>query len=126
MASNREVKSELLEKLYEKYGDELIVHLSSNPNLLPERLEEFYRLNNQEIILNIASNPTTPKAILKEICEKNEHKLNRALAINPSVELFYLEVFALDSELIQLMTKNETYLASINSAQVGFRSDDRY
>jgi len=126
LASNREVKSELLEKLYEKYGDELIVHLSSNPNLLPERLEEFYRLNNQEIVLNIASNQTTPKSILKELCEKNEHELNRALAVNPSVELFYLEVFALDSELIQLMTKNETYLASVNSAHVGMRSDDRY
>ena len=126
LASNREVKSALLEKLYEKYGDELIVHLSSNPNLSPERLEEFYYSDNRDIILNIASNQTTPKAILKELCEKNEHELNRALAVNPSVELFYLEVFALDSELIQLMTKNETYLASVNSAHVGMRSDDRY
>ena len=123
VASNREVKSELLEKLYKKYGNELIVPLSSNPNLSSKYLEEFYKLNNQEVILNLASNPTTPKSILKELCEKNEHELNRALALNPSVELFYLEVFALDSELMHLMRKNKTYLASINSAQVGFRSD---
>ena len=126
LASNRQIKSELLEKLYTKYGDKLMLPLSSNLNLSAERLEAFYSSNNQEVIINIASNPTTPKAILKELCEKNEHELNRALAINPSVELFYLEVFALDSELIQLMTTNETYLASINSAQVGMRSDDRY
>ncbi len=116
----------LLEKLYKRYGYEFIVPLSSNPNLSEESLKEFYELNNKEVIFNIASNPTTPKEILKELCEKNEHELNRALAINPSVELFYLEVFALDSELIQLMRKNETYLASVNSAHVGMRSDDRH
>lgn len=126
LAFNREVKSDLLEKLYKRYGYEFIVPLSSNPNLSEESLKEFYELNNKEVIFNIASNPTTPKEILKELCEKNEHELNRALAINPSVELFYLEVFALDSELIQLMRKNETYLASVNSAHVGMRSDDRH
>ena len=126
LASNRAIKRELLEKLYERYGAELMLPLSENPNLSPKYLEEFYSSDNQEVILNLASNLTTPKAILKELCEKNEHELNKALAVNPSVELFYLEVFALDSELIQLMTKNETYLASVNSAQVGMRSDDRY
>ncbi len=126
LASNRAIKRELLEKFYARYAAELMLPLSENPNLSSEYLEEFYSSNNQEVILNIASNPTTPKAILKELCEKNEHELNRALALNPSVELFYLEVFALDSELIQLMTKNDTYLASVNSAQVGMRSDDRY
>jgi len=54
------------------------------------------------------------------------HIFNRGLALNPSTKLIYLEQFALDSELIQLMTKNETYLATINSAQMGMRSDDRY
>ena len=126
LASNIQLKSELLEKLYKKYANELIVPLSSNPNLSEEYIREFYNLNDKEVILNLASNPTTPKEILKELCERDEHELNRVLAINPSVELFYLEVFALDSELIQLMTKNKTYLASINSAQVGMRSDDRY
>ncbi len=126
LASNQKVKGEWLEKLYEKYGDEFILPLSSNPNLSPQHLEAFYNSGNQEVILNIATNPTTPKAVLKELCEKKEHTINRALAVNPSVELFYLEVFALDSELIQLMTKNETYLASVNSAHVGMRSDDRY
>ncbi len=126
LASNIQLKSELLEKLYKKYANELIVPLSSNPNLSEEYIKEFYSLNDKEVILNLASNPTTPKAILKELCERNEHELNRVLALNPSVELFYLEVFALDSELIQLMRQNETYLASINSAQVGMRSDDRY
>jgi len=126
LASNIQLKSELLEKLYKKYANELIVPLSSNPNLSEEYIREFYNLNDKEVILNLASNPTTPKEILKELCERDEHELNRALAVNLSVELFYLEVFALDSELIQLMTKNKTYLASINSAQVGMRSDDRY
>ena len=126
LASNIQLKSDLLEELYKRYGNELIVPLSSNPNLSKERLKEFYELNSKEVILNLASNPTTPKEILKELCEKNEYELNRALAINSSVELFYLEVFALDSELIQLMTKNETYLASVNSAHLGMRSDDRY
>ncbi|SFV71416.1 hypothetical protein MNB_SV-13-1269 [hydrothermal vent metagenome] len=48
------------------------------------------------------------------------------MAINPSTKLSYLEQFALDSELIMLMSKNETYLASVNSAHMGMRSDDRY
>ena len=38
----------------------------------------------------------------------------------------YLEQFALDSELIMLMTTNKTYLNSVNSAHIGMRSDDRY
>ena len=126
LASNRAIKRELLERLYERYGAEWMLPLSENPNVSPKYLEEFYGSDNQEVILNLASNPTTPKPILKELCEKNEHELNKALAVNPSVELFYLEIFALDSELIQLMTKNETYLASVNSAHVGMRSDDRY
>ena len=126
LASNSSVDSESLERLYEKYGKELVAPLSSNPNLSSKRLEEFYGLKNREVTLNLASNPTTPKPILKELCELNEHELNKALALNPSVELFYLQVFALDSELIQIMRKNETYLASINSAHLGYRSDDRY
>ena len=126
VASNKKIKGELLDKLYEKYGNELVVPLSSNPNLSPKRLEEFYGLNSKDVTLNLASNPATPKTILKELCEKDEHELNRALAVNPSVELSYLEIYALDSELIQLMTKNKTYLASVNSAQMGLRSDDRY
>lgn len=126
LASNSALESELLERLYEKYGKELVVPISSNPNLSPKHLEEFYKLKSREVTLNLASNPTTPKPILKELCELNEHELNKALALNPSVELFYLEVFALDSELMQIMRKNETYLASINSAHLGYRSDDRY
>ncbi len=126
LASNSTLDSKLLERLYEKYTQELVVPLSSNPNLSPRRLEEFYRLGNKEATLNLASNPSTPKPILKELCELNEHEINRALAQNPSVDLFYLEMFALDSELIQLMAKNKTYLASINSAHLGLRSDDRY
>ena len=121
LASNSKIKNELLEKLYKKYGNRIILPLSLNPNLSYKRLDEFYRLNNRELTLNLASNPTTPKDILKELCEQNEHELNKALALNPSVELFYLQSFALDSELIQLMRKNKTYLDSINSAYLGYK-----
>jgi len=104
----------------------LALALSKNPNLDPKLLEQFYATNNEELMVNVAANPATPQNILDELSEQNLHIFNRSLAVNPSTKLIYLEQFALDSELIQLMTTNETYLASINSAQRGMRSDDRY
>ena len=126
LASNKALNSEQLTTLYEKYGDEFMVPLSSNPNLEPKLLELFYAKGDEEVVLNIASNPSTPQAILDELAEKNIHKFNRSLALNFSTKLAYLEQFALDSELIMLMTKNSTYLESVNSAQKGMRSDDKY
>ena len=126
LASNKVLSQELLSELYVTYGDEFMLPLSSNVNTSVELLSEFYGSDNIEVIKNLAENRSTDKKILKELCERNEHKLNRALSLNPSVELFYLEQFALNTELIMLMTKNQTYLASVNSAHVGMRSDDRY
>jgi hypothetical protein len=126
LASNPLLTGEQLSVLYEKYGDELMLELSTNPNLDPKLLEKFYATNQEEVVVNVAANPATPQQILDELSEQNLHIFNRSLAVNPSTKLMYLEQFALDSELIQLMTQNETYLASINSAQMGMRSDDRY
>jgi len=126
LASNPQLNQEQLSVLYEKYGDELVLELSTNPNLDPKLLEKFYVSNQEELMVNVAANPATPQNILDELSEQNLHIFNRSLAVNPSTKLMYLEQFALDSELIQLMTTNETYLATINSAQMGMRSDDRY
>jgi len=126
LASNRQLSREELNGLYEKYGDELSLELSKNPNLEPKLLEKFYQKEDEALMVNVASNPSTPQSILDELGEKNIHKFNKALAINPSTKLTYLEQFALDSELIMLMTKNETYLESVGSAHRGMRSDDRY
>jgi hypothetical protein len=126
LSANSLLTKEQLDGLYAKYGDEFILEFSSNPKLDSKLLEEFYTKGDEAVVINIASNPSTPQAILDELGEKNIHKFNRGLAINPSTKLIYLEQFALDSELIMLMTKNETYLASINSAHVGMRNDDRY
>ncbi|MCH9740039.1 MAG: hypothetical protein K0U38_04250, partial [Epsilonproteobacteria bacterium] len=126
LASNVLLSTQQLTSLYKTYADELMLALSSNPNLDVVLIEQFYKSNNEEVIKNLAANPSTPKALLGELCERNEHDINRSLALNPSVELVYLEQFALDSELIMLMTQNQTYLASVNSAHVGMRSDDRY
>ena len=126
LASNKELSTELLGKLYTTYDNEFMLPLSSNVNTHVELLTEFYKSKNIEVIKNLAENRSTDKKILKELCERNEHALNRALSLNPSVELFYLEQFALDTELIMLMTKNQTYLESVNSAHVGMRNDDRY
>ncbi|RUM70362.1 MAG: hypothetical protein DSZ07_02610 [Sulfurovum sp.] len=126
LSANRLLSREQLTTLYQKYGDEFILELSSNPQLDPKLLEEFYAKGNEDVIVNIAKNPSTPQPILDELGEKNIHNFNRGLALNPSTKLIYLEQFALDSELIMLMTKNETYLASVNSAHMGMRNDDRY
>lgn len=126
LASNALLTTEQLNGLYSSYGDALMLALSSNPHLEVALIEQFYENGNEEVLKVLAANPSTPKALLKILCERNEHKINRSLALNPSVELGYLEQFALDSELIMLMTQNETYLQSINSAHVGMRSDDRY
>jgi len=125
LSSNPQLNSEQLTTLHEKYADEFALELSQNPNLDPKLLEAFYLTNKEEIVVNIASNPATPQSILDELGEKNIHSFNRGLAVNPSTKLIYLEQFALDSELIQLMTQNEVYLKSINSAHVGLRSDNR-
>jgi hypothetical protein len=126
LSTNSLLTKEQLDGLYAKYGDEFILEFSSNPKLDSKLLEEFYTKGDEAVVINIASNYSTPQAILDELGEKNIHKFNRGLAINPSTKLIYLEQFALDSELIMLMTKNETYLASVNSAHVGMRNDDRY
>jgi len=126
LASNKLLDRLQLDRLYEIYGDEFALALSVNPNLDPTLLEKFYSINQEDLILNIASNPTTPEAILEALCQRDIHIFNCALAVNPSTKLIYLEQFALNTELIMLMTKNETYLASVNSAHVGMRSDDRY
>jgi hypothetical protein len=126
LSANSLLTKEQLDGLYAKYGDEFILEFSSNPKSDSKLLEEFYTKGDEAVVINIASNPSTPQAILDELGEKNIHKFNRGLAINSSTKLIYLEQFALDSELIMLMTKNETYLASVNSAHVGRRNDDRY
>ena len=126
LSSNKELNSKQLSSLYSKYGDAFMMPLSLNPNLEPQLLESFYEQGDDEIVINVASNPATPQIILDELGEKNSHIFNRGLAINPSVKLIYLEQFALDSELIMLMTQNPTYLESVNSAHMGMRSDDRY
>jgi len=124
LASNKQLTTEQLNSLYQTYGDEFMLPLSLNPNLAPELLDQFYIKNSEEVIINIASNPSTPQIILDELGDKNKHNFNRGLAINPLTKLRYLEQFALDSELIMLMTQNQTYLNSINSVHVGMRSDD--
>ena len=126
LATNPLLTMEQLNGLYKAYGDEFVLELSTNPQLEPKLLEAFYAKDNEEVIVNIATNPSTPQTILDELSEQNIHKFNRALATNPSTKLIYLEQFALDSELIMLMSQNPTYLASVNSAQMGMRSDDRY
>lgn len=126
LASNVEIENSLLSLLYDRYGDEFIVPLSSNRNLSTQLLREFYKSDNREVILNLASNRATPKDILRELAQRDEHEINCKLALNPSVELEYLQQFALNTELIMLMSQNETYLASVNSAHLGMRSDDRY
>jgi hypothetical protein len=126
LASNKQLTTEQLNRLYGLYGDAFMLPLSLNLNLDPKLLEQFYANENEVLTVNIASNPSTPQSILDALSEKNIHKFNRGLAINPSTKLKYLEQFALDSELIMLMTTNQTYLDSINSAHVGMRSDDRY
>ena len=126
LSANHQLKQEELTSLYKQYGDEFMLLLSSNPNLDPMLLEKFYFKGEEELLVNIATNPSTPQKFLDELAEKNIHKFNRALALNPSTKLVYLEQFALDSELIMLMTKNSTYLESVNSAHKGMRSDDRY
>ncbi len=126
LASNKQLNKKQLNGLYEKYGDKFILELSTNPNLEPKLLEQFYSTNKESIIINVASNPATPQTILDELGEQNIHKFNIGLAVNPSTKLIYLEQFALDSELIMLMTTNKTYLNSVNSAHIGMRSDDRY
>jgi len=126
LASNRALDEVLLEKLYNKYKEAFALPLSVNPNTPIFLLKEFYNASNREVILNLASNSSTPKEILKELCEQDEHEINCRLALNPSVGLEYLQQFALNTELIMLMSQNETYLASVNSAHMGMRSDDRY
>ena len=126
LATNSKLSTEQLNLLYKSYGDALMLELSLNPQLDPKLLEKFYAKNDANLTVNIASNPSTPQSILDELAQKNIHKFNRALATNPSTKLIYLEQFALDSELIVLMSQNPSYLASVNSAQLGMRSDDRY
>ena len=121
LASNIMVGKDLLNSLYKTYGDEFILPLSLNINTSTSLLSSFYKSNNLEVIKNLALNKSTNSEILKELCERNEHELNRSLALNSSVELVYLEQFALDSELIMLMTQNQTYLNSIYSAHRGER-----
>ncbi|MCK5854591.1 MAG: hypothetical protein KAG56_05170 [Sulfurovaceae bacterium] len=113
LASNQLLSSDFLDELYACYGDEFMLPLSGNINLSMLLLLEFYKRGESEILKSMASNKSTPKEILKELCEQNSQEINRCLALNPSVDLFYLEVFALDSELIMLMTQNQTYLDSI-------------
>jgi hypothetical protein len=113
LASNPLVKMEQLEKLYGLYGEKFILPLSSNSSTSSKLLEKFYKNKNKDIINNLAANKNTAKFILKELCKKNIHDINRHLALNSSVDLEYLEQFALDSELIMIMTQNNTYLESI-------------
>jgi len=126
LASNPLLTGEQLTVLHEKYGDELVLELSQNPNLDPKLLEQFYATNQEEVVVNVAANPATPQGILDELSEKNIPVFNRSLALNPSTKLMYLEQFALDSELFQLMRTNETYLASINAAQMVVPSNAGY
>jgi len=113
LATNVLLKEEQLSKLYEKYGENIVLPLSANYSTSSKLLKMFYLNENRKIINNLAANKNTPIEILKELYSENIYEINRHLALNPSVDLEYLEQFALDTELMMLMKENKTYLDSI-------------
>jgi len=113
IASNSTIASDILLKLYDKYGESIGNSLAQNENLPTRLFHEFYARNNREIIEFLATNRATPKEILSELCELKERELNRLLASNPSVDIYYLREFQLDTSLIRILADNETYGKSV-------------
>jgi len=113
LASNDVVASEVLEKLYEKYGEPIASSLAQNSNLSEKFLHIFYKRGTPEVIKALATNMATPKVILAELCERHDRELNMLLASNPSVDIKYLREFQLDTSLMRILAENETYGKSV-------------
>jgi len=113
LSSNSAVGFEALMKLYQKYGEEIVVTMANNPNLSEEFFAMLYAKKEPKIEEALAKNHGTPKKILAELCEKKDRELNRLLASNPSVDIKYLREFQLDTSLIRILADNETYGKSV-------------
>ena len=111
LAENPIVKTEALEKIYEKYGKEVAKALCHNPNLSAIMIEKFAKEGVYDEIL--AANPATPKEILIGYFNQEDESLNRALASNPSMPLAYLQQFQLDPTLMNTLSNNPTFTQSI-------------
>ena len=113
LASNGEVSFDILEKLYERYGDEILFMMADNPNLSTAFFFMLHAKDERKIEEALATNHSTPKVILSELCEKKDRELNRLLASNSSVDIKYLREFQLDTSLIRILANNETYGNSV-------------
>ena len=105
IASNSVLDGNETKMLYKKYGLDIALPLSQNPNTPSSLLEEFYKLNDFKITKAIASNPNTPEYIIDELFNKNSNELNLYLAKNPNLKSEYIEYFKLEPRLLLLMSQ---------------------
>ncbi len=113
LSANPVVKESSLDKLYDKFGDNIILPLSTNPNLSKSLIVEFFEKSDYEINKLLASNPSTPKDILVKLFEREDREINRSLASNESLDLFYLQQLQLDSSLLNILSKNRVFTDNI-------------
>ena len=118
LGQNIALNSNKLQMLYKKYGNNIAINLSKNPNTPKELLKEFFKLDSWDIKLNLATNPSTPIEILDTLCQMNNRELNLHLATNESVRDEYLEFFKVDNELLRALSKNKKFLKNMEKKAI--------
>ncbi len=113
LSANSVVDEDSLHKIYNKFGDSVILSLSSNPNISETLIKEFFEKSDYEIDKLLGANPSTPKEILVSLFDREDREINKALASNESLDLYYLQQLQFDSSLLNTLSKNRTFTKNI-------------
>ena len=109
LAANASLGLELYEALEATKRPEVLRALAANPAVAPEILGRLTRMRDKTLYLNLAANPATPVSHLRNFAKIKDKDIAKALASNPSTPIEILLGYQMDSELNQILRRNEAF-----------------
>ena len=109
LAANEALSPEVYEMLETTKRPEVLRALAANPAVPPEMLGCLTRVRDKEIYVNLAANPATPIGHLRNFAKIKDKDIAKALASNPSTPIEILLSYQMDSELNQILKRNEAF-----------------
>ena len=115
LAANPALSGEILRRLFDRGGEDLLPLLAGNRSLSSDLLEIIYEEHREktDILSALAGNTSTPESILRRLFELECFEINEALAANESLPLELLNILKIDTRLRNALTSNRRFTDSI-------------
>ena len=109
LAANESLSGDVYEALEATKRPEVLRALAANPAVPPEMLGRLTRVRDKELFANLAANPATPASHLRNFAKIKDKAIAKALASNPATPIEILLGYQMDSELNQILKRNEAF-----------------